>query len=173
MPKNPPRTLIHRLTLFFFLLSMLAPVTSLAEEAQPVAIAKAFIHALARRDAAGAINLLHDDAILEMPFPLSAGENKYGTRRMWGEPLRIYINGIVERNSKIAFNNMVWYETGSNTVILECDGDLIRSKDGQRYQNKYVIVFGTEDGEISTWREYFNPVVAARTFGIPLESLPY
>lgn len=173
IPSNLPRTLILRFTLLFFLATVLAPLTSLAGEVQPVAIAKAFISALTNRDAAGAINLLHNDAVLEMPYPLATGENKYGTRKMWGEPLRIYVNGIVERNSKIAFNNMVWYETNDNTVILECDGNLVRSKDGQNYQNKYIIVFETTDGEISTWREYFNPVVAARTFGIPLESLPY
>jgi ketosteroid isomerase-like protein len=167
------RTLIHRFTLFFFILAVLVPATSLAEKAQPVDIAKAFINTLIMRDAAGAIHLLHEDAVLEMPYPLAAGENKYGTRRMWGEPLRIYVNGVVERNSKIAFDNMVWYETGGDTVILECDGDLMRSKDGQRYKNKYVIVFGITNGKISTWREYFNPVVAARTFGIPLDSLPY
>ena len=49
----------------------------------------------------------------------------------------------------------------------------MRSSDGQRYQNKYLVLFEVSAGKITLWREYFNPVVAARTFGIPLESLPY
>jgi ketosteroid isomerase-like protein len=167
------RITIHAITTCFLALIILASAASLAEETQPADIAKSFINSLTKRDAAAAIALLHDDAVLEMPYPLASGENKYGTHKMWGEPLRIYVKGIVERNSKIAFDNVVWYETDRDTVILEANGDLVRSKDGLRYQNKYLILFETRDGKVITWREYFNPVVAARTFGIPLESLPY
>jgi ketosteroid isomerase-like protein len=135
--------------------------------------AKAFISALSKRDANSALLLLSDGAILEMPFPLAGGENKYGTRRMWGEPLRQYVTGITERNSQIAFNNTVWRKADDGVVILECDGDMVRSKDGKRYQNQYIVLFEVSDGKITLWREYFNPVVAARTFEIPLESLPY
>jgi len=48
----------------------------------------------------------------------------------------------------------------------------IRSKDGARYQNKYIILFKIEDSKIILWREYYNPITAATTFGIPLESIP-
>ena len=157
---------------YLFLVFFLASTGAYAKEPQAIDVAKSFIDALSNRDADSAIELLHPDAILEMPYPLAAGENKYGTRRMWGEPLRMYVGGIIERNSKIAFNNMTWHETTSGTAILEADGNLIRAKDGQPYQNRYVILFEAKGGKLITWREYFNPVTAARTFGIPLESLP-
>jgi len=144
----------------------------MASQEEPIHTAKAFISALSQRDANSALLLLSEEAILEMPFPLASGENKYGTQRMWGDPLRQYVTGIMQRNSQIAFNNTVWRQTDDGAVILECDGDLVRSKDGKRYQNKYIVLFQVSDGKITLWREYFNPVVAARTFGIPLESLP-
>lgn len=144
-----------------------------ASQEDPMHTAKAFIAALSQRDADTALLLLSDKAILEMPFPLAAGENTYGTKRMWGDPLRDYVKGIMQRNSEIAFNNTVWRRADDGTVILECDGDLVRSRDGKRYQNKYVVLFEVSAGKITLWREYFNPVVAARAFGIPLESLPY
>ena len=139
---------------------------------QALETAQAFIAALTSRDGQAAVALLGEDAVLEMPYPLAEGENKYGSRKMWGEPLHNYVLGIVERNSQIAFNNSVWRTTHDGLVLLESDGDLVRSKDGKRYQNKYLIIFRAEEGKITLWREYFNPVTAARTFGIPLESLP-
>ena len=89
--------------------------------------AKAFIAALSQRDADTALLLLSDKAILEMPFPLAAGENTYGTKRMWGDPLRDYGKGIMQRNSELAFINTVWRRADDGTVSLECDGDLVRS----------------------------------------------
>ena len=144
-----------------------------ASQEEPMHTAKAFIAALSQRDADTALILLSDEAILEMPFPLASGENTYGAKRMWGDPLRHYVKGIMRRNSQIAFNNTVWRQADDGAVILECDGDLVRSRDGKRYQNKYIVLFEVSDGKITLWREYFNPVVAAHTFGIPLESLPY
>ena len=142
-------------------------------QAQSLSTAKAFIEALSQRNASDALLLLSEEAVLEMPYPLASGENQYGTRRMWGEPLRKYVNGITQRNSKISFNNSVWRTANDGVVILESDGDMVRAKDGKRYQNHYIVLFEVSDGKITLWREYFNPVVAARTFGIPLESLPY
>jgi ketosteroid isomerase-like protein len=147
--------------------------SSTASQATSLNTAKAFIAALSERDAESALLLLSQGAVLEMPYPLASGENKYGTRRMWGDALRQYVAGITERNSQISFKNTVWRTANDGIVILECDGDLVRSKDGKRYQNHYIILFEVSDGKITLWREYFNPVVAARTFGIPLESLPY
>jgi len=135
-------------------------------------VAQDFIAALEVRDANQAIERLDETAVLEVPYPLAEGENIYGSRKMWGEPLREYIHGIVQRNSRISFNNSVWYTAGDGVIFLECDGDLIRSKDGARYQNKYIILFKIEDSKIILWREYYNPITAATTFGIPLESIP-
>ena len=141
--------------------------------AQSLSTAKAFIEALSQRNANEALLLLSEEAVLEMPYPLASGENQYGTRKMWGEPLRKYVNGITQRNAKISFKNAVWRTADDGVVILECDGDMVRAKDGKRYQNQYIVLFEVSDGKITLWREYFNPVVAARTFGIPLDSLPY
>ena len=161
------------LTFCMAVLLVMYASTPHASQQDPMHTAKAFMAALSQRDADTALLLLSDKAILEMPFPLASGENAYGTKRMWGDPLRHYVKGIMQRNSQIAFNNTVWRQADDGAVILECDGDLVRSSDGQRYQNKYLVLFEVSAGKITLWREYFNPVVAARTFGIPLESLPY
>jgi ketosteroid isomerase-like protein len=165
--------MIKRIALLYVVVSTLASVPSFANDDSALLVAKEFILSLTERDAVKTLQLLSEDAILEMPFPLAAGENKYGTRKMWGDALRKYVKGITERNSHIAFENAIWRTAGDGVVVLECDGDMIRSKDGMRYQNKYIVLFEVTNGRITLWREYFNPVVAARTFGIPLESLPY
>ena len=166
-------TALTRVLLFACAVILLPSGALPAEAREPVQVAEAFISALSQRDADGALQLLDEKAVLEMPFPLAAGENKYGTRKMWGAPLRTYLNGIMQRNSSIAFKNKVWYSSSDGVVFLECDGDMVRSSDGQRYQNSYIVLFKVEKDKIVLWREYFNPVVAARTFGISLESLPW
>ena len=163
---------ICAMAVFLVALQPIYSPNAMASQSQSLDTAKAFIAALSKRNADGALHLLSDEAVLEMPYPLAAGENAYGTRKMWGDALRQYVAGINERNSKISFNNVVWRAANDGAVILECDGDMVRSKDGKKYKNKYIIVFEVADEKITLWREYFNPVVAARTFGIPLESLP-
>lgn len=165
--------MLSRARLFAVVLVFLLSNSSMAGQDNALETAKAFIAALSDRNADNALMLLSDEAVLEMPYPLASGENKYGTQRMWGDPLRNYVKGITERNSTIAFKNSVWRVADDGVLILECDGDMVRAKDGVRYQNRYIILFSVTDGKITLWREYFNPVVAARTFGIPLDSLPY
>lgn len=141
------------------------------EQENALNTAKSFIASFERRDADTALSLLSEDAVLEMPFPLVSGEGSYGTRKIMGEPLRQYISGIPIRNSKIAFHNKVWQVTTAGVVVFEAKGDLIR-KNGKPYKNDYLMLFYIDKGKVLRWKEYFNPVVAARTFGIPLESLP-
>ena len=132
---------------------------------------KAFISAFENLDADAALALVTEDVVLEMPFPLAPGEGKYGTKKMTGDPLRKYMRGIPVRNSHISFNKKVWRVTTDNVVIFEADGSLVRAN-GKPYKNKYIMVFQVHEKKVASWKEYFNPVVAARTFGIPLESLP-
>jgi ketosteroid isomerase-like protein len=34
------------------------------------------------------------------------------------------------------------------------------------------MLFEARDGKIVRWWEYYNPVIAARAFGAPLETIP-
>jgi ketosteroid isomerase-like protein len=159
--------------LFAVVLLFILSNSSMAGQNNGLETAKAFIAALSDLNADKALMLLSDEAVLEMPYPLASGENKYGTQRMWGDPLHKYVKGITQRNSSIAFENAVWRVADDGVLILECDGDMVRAKDGARYQNRYIVLFAVTNGKITLWREYFNPVVAARAFGIPLDSPPY
>lgn len=164
--------MIRLLLISAVLIANLASAAELTEQ-QRVALqtAQNFITAFEQRDAEKALAYIREDTVLEMPYPLFPGEGKYATRRVTGEALRTYMRGIPVRNSQIAFTAKVWRVSNDSDVILEANGNLVRA-DGTPYRNKYIMVFHIEDGRIASWREYFNPVVAARTFGIPLESLP-
>jgi len=58
------------------------------KSAETLSIARQFIDALTRLDAEAQIALLHDDAVLECPFPVRPGEGLPGTRRQSGPALR-------------------------------------------------------------------------------------
>ncbi len=46
-----------------------------------------------------------------------------------------------------------WRSTRSNGIVKH---------NGNTYANRYVGIFRLRDGEIVTWREYFNPEEATR-----------
>jgi hypothetical protein len=54
----------------------------MAGQDNTLATAHAFIAALSDRNADNALMLLSDEAVLELPYPLASGENKYGNK-LW------------------------------------------------------------------------------------------
>jgi len=94
---------------------LMASCSSEPSDEAALKVAQNFITALEVRDANQAIDRLDEAAVLEVPYPLAAGENVYGSRKMWGKPLREYIHGIVKRNSHISF-----HERDIKTNILSC-----------------------------------------------------
>jgi ketosteroid isomerase-like protein len=134
-------------------------------------VAKQLIDALERRDAEGVIACLHERVVLELPFPIVEGENTTGTRRQVGEAVHAYVRHSKELTSRNQFNNVVWRTTSDGLAMFQSDGDCTLS-DGRAYLNHYLFLFEISDGKVIRWVEYLNPVIAARAFGAPLESIP-
>ena len=134
-------------------------------------VAQQLIDALEKRDADGVIALLHDDIVLELPFPLVAGENTTGTRRQVGEAVHAYVRHSKELTRENRFNNVVWRTTSDGLAMFQSDGACMLS-DGRPYDNHYLFLFEVKDGKVIRWVEYLNPVIAARAFGAPLDTIP-
>jgi len=136
-----------------------------------LSVAKQLINALEKRDSEGVIALLHDDIVLELPFPILAGENTTGTRRQAGTAVHDYLRHSRELTAENSFTNVVWRITDDGLAMFQSDGVCTLS-DGRPYLNHYLFLFEVRDGKVIRWVEYLNPVIAARAFGAPLEAIP-
>jgi ketosteroid isomerase-like protein len=141
------------------------------EPAATLALAKELIDRLERRDAEGVIALLHEDVVLELPFPILPGENATGTRRQAGPAVHAYVRHSKELTARNVFTNVVWRSTTDGLAVFQSDGDCTLA-DGRPYRNHYLFLFEAKDGKIVRWVEYMNPVTAARAFGAPLDAIP-
>jgi ketosteroid isomerase-like protein len=134
-------------------------------------LAKTFIDALTRKDVPKLLSMLHDKVMLEAPYPLAPGEDVVGARRCTGAAVGEYIEAVAGKVDRIQFKNVIWRTTNDGLALFEADGDLTYP-DGRPYRNIYLMVFEAADGKIVRWREYFSPIIWARAYGAPLDSLP-
>ncbi|OYQ35110.1 hypothetical protein CHU92_11055 [Flavobacterium cyanobacteriorum] len=62
------------------------------------------------------------------------------------------------------------YPTSNPDVVIVKYAGIIPLKSGGTYNNNYVGIFELKNGKISTFTEYFDPVILSETFGMQLES---
>ena len=139
--------------------------------ADALTLAKQVVEGLARKDSAMVLAVLHEDVVLHVPFPLLPGENTIGTRRQFGKAVEDYLANSNALTETVRFDNVVWRTTDDGLAMFQSDGDVMM-KDGRPYRNHYLFLFEAKDGKITQWWEYYNPVIAARAFGAPLEGIP-
>jgi ketosteroid isomerase-like protein len=99
------------------------------------------------------------------------GDNVTGSKRNTGAGVHQYLRDVKERTSEINFSNVIWRTTHDGLAIFQADGRLSFT-DGRPYENHYLMMFEVAGGKIVYWREYFSPIIWARAFGVPLDSLP-
>ena len=102
-------------------------------------------------------SLLHEDAVLEMPFapggdPLIVSGRDAVLEVFRGAPENFDVFRIVPHE--------VWECPSRDTVIVEATS-LGRYKNGRFYQNRYGLVFQFRDGRVTLFREYSNPFAMA------------
>lgn len=138
---------------------------------EALALGKKVVQGLIDKDAEAILAVLADDVLLEVPFPIVAGEDVTGSRRQRGAAVREYIEDSNQRTAKVDFANAVWRTTGDGLAMFQGDGE-IELTDGRPYRNHYLMLFEASDGKIVRWWEYYNPVTAMRAFGGPLDTIP-
>ncbi len=134
-------------------------------------IAQEFMAAFQRRDAATLLSMLHEEAVLEVAFPFLKGEGGMGNARQTGAAVRAYVEAFRRLSAEVHFSNSVWRTTSDGLALFQTDS-VMRLANGKIYPNHYLFFFGVTDGKIAWWREYYNPVAAARGMGVPLDEMP-
>jgi ketosteroid isomerase-like protein len=115
------------------------------------------------KDLEGFADLFAPDGVHELPFAPPGIP-----RRLEGqETLRGYFAAITGTPLKHAsFENMTVYETADPGVIIaEYDAHGTVTSTGRPYQLRYVQVVKVRDGQITLWRDYWDPLASAELLG--------
>jgi ketosteroid isomerase-like protein len=114
----------------------------------------AAIDGLSSRDPDAVVACLSEDGFVELPF-----ERRVPT--MDRRSLHSFLEMLFSTYRRFSLELTHVYElTDPNTLIARYEGDCI-GFDDVPYKNSYISIFGFEDGRISSWREYDNPMVSS------------
>jgi ketosteroid isomerase-like protein len=115
---------------------------------------------LMRQDLAGYLDLFHDDIVFEFPFAPDDRPRRLDGKAAVAEYLS-RLPGAIEVEE--APDLRIYETTDPNTIIVEMSVKGRLTATGAPYAQSYVIVLVAEDGLITRYRDYWNPLVALDT----------
>jgi ketosteroid isomerase-like protein len=115
------------------------------------------------KDLDGCADLFALDGVHELPFAPPGIPRRLEGR----ETLREYFAAITGTPLKhTRFENMTVYETADPGVIIaEYDAHGTVTSTGRSYQLRYVQVMKVQEGQITLWRDYWDPLASAELLG--------
>lgn len=117
------------------------------------------IDAVGALDIDAAAALLAEDFVLELPFRADGGP-----RRMEGDDARAFMRALPKLLTAMPFHDVVVHGAlPTGEIVAEYRSAGI-TKAGRDYSNTYVAFLTVVDGQITRWREFFDPNVVAAAF---------
>jgi uncharacterized protein len=115
------------------------------------------------KDLDGFANLFAPDGVHELPFAPPGIPRRLEGR----ETLREYFAAITGTPLKHTdYRDMTVYETADPGVIIaEYDAHGTVTGTGRPYQLRYLQVVKVRDGQITLWRDYWDPLASAELLG--------
>ena len=134
-----------------------------ASQDKNVAAVVSFLRYLEQKDMEPWFALWHEEGVQDMPYAPDQFPNRFDGI----EALRNHWKQVPDLFETISFSNLnVYPMQDPNLVYAEFDGDLLSKATGRNYKNDYASFFMFQDGKIILYREYFNPLVLLKDFGI-------
>lgn len=123
-----------------------------------VAVVQRYLTCISELDVDGALAVVADDVIIEMPFVAQ------GQTQVQGEAAHSFLRALPKLFTQMRFFDVVIHGlTESGYVVAEFKSDGITRR-GPPYPNRYVALFQVKDGKIGTLREYYDPNVVVSAF---------
>ena len=133
--------------------------TSHAQE-QMEARVYAALNAIVRADMAPFLALFHEDGVMEYPFrPPGPPE------RIAGKPALAAALGHYPDHLRL--HRILPHAThhAPDVMVLEFAADGTAVATNRNFHQTYVAVIAHSDGKVSSWRDYWDPLVAAQAMG--------
>jgi ketosteroid isomerase-like protein len=123
-------------------------------------LAKRWLEALHALDIPSAIELLANDAVLELPLAPPGLPDRYEGKAAIGAFL-----GGSQLFSRLEFHDVeVHTTTDPDVAVVEFRSTGTFKATGADYANRYALVIRARAGRIELYREYFNPMALAGAF---------
>lgn len=124
-------------------------------------LARRWLDALHVLDIDAAVELLADDAVLEIPLAPPGLADRFE-----GKPAIAAFLNASQVFAKLDFHDVVARETTDpEVVVVEFRSTGTFKATDLDYANRYVLVLRARSGQIVLYREYFNPLALAAAFG--------
>jgi len=120
------------------------------------------------QDADGLRAILADDVVTELPFSESGRVDPGSFRAFRGidEVMAFWATAWSREGDGLGvFNPEVTVSGDGRVVFIEGFGQVTMRQTGRDYRNRYVLRIVLRDGKVASFREYYNPIIAARAFG--------
>ncbi|MCX0241887.1 nuclear transport factor 2 family protein [Streptomyces drozdowiczii] len=133
-------------------------------EDRNVETVRTFLRLLEDKDIESWMRLWAEDADHHYPF----GTAMFPAHLKGKEAIYDNWKGVPELFDTLSFPlREVWTDGPRNTVVARFDSDNVMKGGTGRYQNTYICVFTFDaEGRIREYREYFDPIVTALTYGL-------
>lgn len=116
-------------------------------------LANSYIAALQDRNVAAVLSLLAPDACSEFPFAPDNVPSRFVGRDV-AEFISLVVGQLIER---ISIQDVEITEVSSTLAFVEMTSDCLTRR-GEAYRNRYVIRVESANGQITLWREFFDPL---------------
>jgi ketosteroid isomerase-like protein len=129
------------------------------------ALARAMLDRFSARDVPAVLDLWADDGVWEFPFAPPG----FPPRLEGKEAIRAFQAPAVDGIERLEYHDVEVYELTPSETFVEFRTEA-RLLSGATYSNRYVARFVARDGLIAYVREWFDPIVLARAFGLDLDA---
>lgn len=124
-----------------------------------LAVVRQVVQRMGALDVDGALELVTDDLVLELPF-----RHDGGARTLSGGDARRFMRLLPALLDELRFEDITIHGAlPSGEIVAEYRGNG-RTRSGRPYRNTYVGFFTVHDGLVSRWREFFDPIVTSESF---------
>jgi ketosteroid isomerase-like protein len=128
-------------------------------------IARQFLQNLEQKNANAIARLWDEEAIYELPYALPNTPSQFKGK----EAAQQNILRIIKMFEQIEVEKVRFYPTEDpNIILVETNGNFIVADRDKTYRNKYIAVIEIKNNRIVLLREYFNPLIVAKTFNLNL-----
>lgn len=152
-----------------FALLMTAPTPVVTDQSQldlaekNRQLAERFFVILETYDFEGLLEIFAPDSVKLMPYaPAGVGDTVNGAQAIYEQ-----FSDMPRLFTSAKFPRRIYTTEDPNLLFVTCTGDL-DLKDGSKYENDYVFIFKLTGGKITELSEFYNPILMAKAFGVPL-----
>lgn len=108
------------------------------------------------------LEMLTEDAVIEFPYHPPTMPSQVTGKQQIERHFASLVDIVSINEIRLVATHQT---TNPNVAVLEYEGEGKAVKTGRHYLQQYITVLTFRDGQISHWKDYWNPVNVANAIG--------